>query len=190
VTDDQAIFVEPLSASLEIPTQVHFRPRDQVIVLGDGSLGLLCAQVISMSGSQVLAVGNHPKKLEILEKQGIRTCLVDELSREKVDVVIECTGSPSGLREALKIVHPRGTVVLKSTFAGQSRINLVPLVINEITLVGSRCGPFPPALRLLEGEAIDVLSLISSRFSLDEGAKAIQAAKSRSSAKVVLDIAG
>ncbi len=189
VTDDQAIFAEPLAAALEILAQVHFRPSDQVIVLGDGNLGLLCAQVIAMSGPQVLAVGKHRNKLEILKKQGIRTCVVEELSREKVDVAIECTGSWSGLREAFKIVHPRGTVVLKSTLSGQSKINLAPLVINEITLVGSRCGPFSPALRLLEGNAIDVLSLISNRFLLEDGVKALQAAREGKTIKIVLDIA-
>ena len=188
VSDDQAVFVEPLAASLEILNQVHIRPPDQVIVLGDGNLGVLCAQVLALSGAQILAVGKHRHKLEILKKRGIRTCLIDELTREKVHVVVECTGSPSGLREAFRVVHPRGTVVLKSTYAGQSKLDLAPLVIDELTLVGSRCGPFAPALRLLEEEKIDVLSLISKRFTLEHGVDALKAAKARKTMKVVLDI--
>ena len=188
ISDDQAVFVEPLAAALEILTQVHIRPCDQVIILGDGNLGILCAQVIAMSGAQVLAVGKHRHKLEILKKYCIRTCLIDELTREKVNVVVECTGSPSGLREAFRVVHPRGTVVLKSTFAGQPKLDLTPLVINEITLVGSRCGPFAPALRLLEDDAIDVISLISKRFTLDQGLNALKAAKARKTMKVIFDI--
>jgi len=188
ISDDQAIFVEPLAAAVGILGLVHIRPQDQIIVLGDGNLGLLCAQVIAQTGAQVLAVGKHPQKLDILARRNIRVCLHDELSREKVDVVVECSGSPSGLREALRLVRPRGTVILKSTFAGEPRITLVPVVINEINLVGSRCGPFLPALRLLEDNAVDVVSLISKRFPLEEGDKAFQAARNRNTVKVVLDI--
>jgi len=149
---------------------------------------LLSAQVIAMSGAQVLAVGKHRHKLDILKSYGIKTCLIDELSRERVDMVIECTGSPSGLREALRIVHPRGTIVLKSTFCEHPKLNLAPLVIDELTLVGSRCGPFLPALRLLEDNAINVLPLISKRFPLEEGVKAIQSAGEKKSVKILLDI--
>lgn len=188
ITDDQALFTEPLSAAVQILTQVHIRPGDQTIVLGDGNLGLLCAQVVAMTGAQVLAVGKYRSKLDILEKRGIKTCLIDELTREKADVVIECTGSPSGLQQAFKTVHPRGTIVLKSTFFAHSKINLVPIVINEVVLVGSRCGAFPPALRLLEDKTIDVVSLISQRYPLNEGVQAFQAAKRRDTVKIVLEI--
>ena len=188
ITDEQAVFVEPLAAALQILEQVHIQPQENIIVLGDGNLGLLCAQVVTMTGAEVLMVGKHPKKLEILREKGIRTCLIDEISRERADVVIECTGSPAGLREAVKIVHPRGTIVLKSTYADQPKMNLVPIVINEITIVGSRCGPFQPAIRLLEKNSIDVLSLVSERFPLEEGARAIQAAKKKETLKVILDI--
>jgi len=186
VTDDEAIFVEPLAAAVQILDQVHIRPRDNVIILGDGRLGLLCAQVIARSGAQVLAVGKHPEKLEILKKRGIRTCTIEELSREKADIVVECTGAPSGLKTAFDLVHPRGTIVLKSTYAEQPKLDLAPIVINEITGVGSRCGHFPPAIRFLEQEAI--VSLISQRFPLEEGVKALQAAKESDALKVVLDI--
>jgi len=188
VSDDQAIFVEPLAAALSILNQVHIRPDENVIILGDGRLGSLCAQVVKMSGAQVLAVGKHPEKLAILRKRGIRTCTVDELSREKADIVVECTGAPSGLKAAFDLIHPRGTIVLKSTYAEQPKLDLSPLVINEITVVGSRCGHFPPALRFLEQEAIDTTSLISKRFPLEKGVKALQAAKGSDTLKVVLDI--
>jgi len=188
VSDEEAIFVEPLAAALQILDQVHIRPRDNVIILGDGRLGLLCAQVITMSGAQVLAVGKHSEKLEILKKKGIRTCTIDELSREKADIVVECTGAPSGLRAAFNLVHPRGTIVLKSTYAEQPNLDLSPIVINEITVVGSRCGHFPPAIGFLEKNTIDVVSLISKRFPLEKGVKALQAAKGRDALKVVLDI--
>lgn len=188
VSDDAAIFVEPLAAALQILDQVPIRPRDSVIILGDGRLGLLCAQVIIRTGAQVLAVGKHPEKLEILKKRGIRTCTPDELSREKADIVVECTGAPSGLRTAFELVHPRGTIVLKSTYAEQPTLDLSPVVINEITVVGSRCGHFPPAIRLLEQGAVDTASLISKRFPLDEGVEALKAAEESDVLKVVLDI--
>ncbi|HNR11904.1 MAG TPA: alcohol dehydrogenase catalytic domain-containing protein [Thermodesulfobacteriota bacterium] len=188
VSNDQAIFVEPLAASLQILAQVHITPADQVIVLGDGNLGLLCAQVLAMTGAQVLAVGRHEEKLDIVRNLGIRTCLIDELSREKVDFVIECTGSPSGLEEAFKLIHPRGTIVLKSTFFVQPKLDLAPLVINEINLIGSRCGPFFPAIRLLEAHGATVEPLISDRFDLKDGIKALQAAKRKDTLKIVLDI--
>jgi len=188
ITEEQAIFVEPLAAALQILEQVHIQPQENIIVLGDGNLGLLCAQVINMTGAQVLMVGKHQTKLEILKQKGIRTCLIDEISRERADVVIECTGSPAGLKEAFQIVHPQGTIVLKSTYAEQPEINLAPIVINEITIIGSRCGPFQPAIRLLENNSIDVLPLISERFPLEKGVSAIQAAKREETLKVILDI--
>ena len=187
ITDEEAIFVEPLAAAAQILDQVHIRPCDEVIILGEGKLGLLCAQVINMTGAHVLTVGKYPEKLEILRKRGLRTCFIDELDREKARIVVECTGSPSGLREAFKLVHPRGTIVLKSTYAERSKIDLSPIVINEINIVGSRCGNFPSAIRLLASKKIDVVSLISSRFPLERGLEALQAAEEKTSLKVILD---
>jgi len=187
ITDEEAIFVEPLAAALQILDQVHIRPCDEVIILGEGKLGLLCAQVINMTGAQVLTVGKYPEKLEILRKRGLRTCFIDELDREKARIVVECTGSPSGLREAFKLVHPRGTIVLKSTYAERSKIDLSPIVINEINIVGSRCGNFSAAIRLLENKKIDVISLITSRFPLERALEALQTAEEKRSLKVILD---
>jgi threonine dehydrogenase-like Zn-dependent dehydrogenase len=126
--------------------------------------------------------------MEILKKRGIRTCTLDELSREKADIVVECTGAPSGLKTAFALVHPRGTIVLKSTYAELPKLDLSPVVINEITVVGSRCGPFPPAIRFLEQGGIDTVSLISRRFPLGKGVNALKAAKRSDALKVVLDI--
>lgn len=188
VSDEEAVFVEPLAAAAQILEQVHVRPRDNVIVLGDGKLGLLCAQVIASSGAQVLAVGKHPDKLGLLKERGIRTCLKDELGRERADIVVEATGSPTGLSHALGAVHPRGTIVLKSTCAERSKIDLASLVINEVTVVGSRCGPFSFAIRLLETKAVSVLPLITHRFPLADGVRALEEARKGKSLKVVLEM--
>ena len=184
IADDEAIFVEPLAAVLQILTQVHIRPQDDVIILGDGRLGQLCSQVMSLTGAQVQIVGKHLKKLKILKKKGIKACRFDEVSQKKADVVIECTGSPAGFEAALNLVHPRGTIVLKSTFEVKPPVDLAPIVIDEITIIGSRCGPFPPAIRLLENKVIDVLSLISQRFSLDKAIDAIKAAHRKKTSRL------
>ena len=188
IADDEAIFVEPLAAALQILTQVHIRPQDDVIILGDGRLGQLCAQVVGLTGAQVQTVGKHLKKLKILKKKGMKTCRFDEVSQKKADVVIECTGSPAGFNAALNLVHPRGTIVLKSTYEVKPPVDLAPIVIDEITIIGSRCGPFPPAIRLLESKVIDVLSLISQRVSLDNAIEVIKAAHQKEKLKIILDI--
>jgi 2-desacetyl-2-hydroxyethyl bacteriochlorophyllide A dehydrogenase len=188
IADDEAIFVEPLAAAAQILQQVHVRPEDNVIVLGDGKLGLLCAQVMAFTGAQVLAVGKHPDKLQILKERGIRTCLKEELGRERADIVVEATGAAAGLTQALASVHPRGTIILKSTYAEKAKIDLAPLVINEVTVVGSRCGPFSTAIRLLETKAVNVLPFITHRFSLAEGVEALDEARKGRCLKVVLEI--
>ena len=188
IADDEAIFVEPLAAALQILTQVHIRPQDEVVILGDGRLGQLCAQVISLTGAQVQTIGKHLEKLKILKKRGIKTCRFDELPPKKANVVIECTGSPAGFNAALSLVHPRGTMVLKSNYEVKPSVDLAPIVIDEITIIGSRCGPFPPAIRLLEDKVIDVLSLISQRFSLDKAIEAIKAAHQKKNLKIILDV--
>jgi threonine dehydrogenase-like Zn-dependent dehydrogenase len=188
IANDEAIFVEPLAAALQILTQVHIRPRDDVIILGDGRLGHLCTQVMSLTGAQVQTVGKHLGKLKILKKRGIKTFRFDEVSQNRADFVIECTGSPAGFNAALNLVHPRGTIVLKSNYEVKPPIDLAPIVIDEITIIGSRCGPFPPAIRLLENKVIDVLSLISQRFPLDKALEAIKAAHQKENLKIILDI--
>ena len=188
LSNDQAIFIEPLAAALQILEMAHFLPQQKIAVLGDGTLGLLSAQVLSLTGAEVLAVGRHREKLKILERRGIETALSEALGQRKFDVLVECTGSPSGLREALCLVRPRGTIVLKSTYAELPTLDLSPLVINEITLVGSRCGTFQAAIRLLESHHIDVLPLISQRFPLEKGLPGIEAAQGRETIKVLLEV--
>ena len=189
VTDDEAVFTEPLAASVEILEQVHLHPTDTVVVLGDGKLGLLCAQVIATTGCSVLAMGKHPEKLRILEARGIRTTLVAETPPLRADVVVECTGRAGGFALACQFLRPRGTLVLKSTYAGSLNVDMSRLVVDEVTLIGSRCGPFPPALDLLARKRVDVGSLIQARYPLRDGVLALERAGQPGTLKVILDIA-
>lgn len=186
VTDEQAVFAEPLAAALEIVEQIHLRPTQSVVVLGDGKLGLLVAQVLRLTGCELLAVGHHADKLAILERLGIATRRASQGLQAQVDVVVDCTGNPEGFERARKLVKPRGTLVLKSTFKEQNEVDLTSLVVDEIRLVGSRCGPFGPALRLLEMGLVDVESLITAVYSLDQALEAVERARERRSLKVLL----
>jgi threonine dehydrogenase-like Zn-dependent dehydrogenase len=188
VPDDEAVFTEPLAAALEILQQVHLRPNDNVVVIGDGKLGLLCAQVVALSGCRVLALGKHRDKLNVLTARDIRTALVTERPALRADVVIECTGSPAGFELARQILRPRGTLVLKSTYAGSLTVDMSRLVVDEITLVGSRCGPFPPALDLLARRAVDVRSLIHARYPMPEAVTAMEHAQRPGVLKVLLEM--
>ncbi len=192
LSDEEAIFVEPLAAALEILEQVSIRPTDRVLLLGDGKLGLLIAQVLHRIGCDPEVVGKHRKNLSILSKKGIRTRPAEDETemREgqplRYDLVVEATGSPEGFEQACGWVRPRGTVVLKTTLAGASEIDLTPLVVDEITVIGSRCGPFAPAIRWLEERAIDVRSLIGRTFPLEEGLAAFEEASKREALKVII----
>lgn len=191
LADEEAIFVEPLAASLEILEQVPIPPTDRVLVLGDGKLGLLIAQVIHRIGCDLVVVGRHREKLSILSKKGIRTYLVDEMEEQRefdlrYDVVVEATGSLEGFERACGLVRPRGMIVLKSTVSGGAEMNLARLVVDEVTVVGSRCGPFAPAIRWLEERALDVQSLIWRTFPLEEGVAAFEEASKREALKVLL----
>ena len=188
INDEEAVFVEPLAAALEILEQVQVKPTDRVVVLGDGKLGLLVAQVLGLTGCDLVVGGRHEEKLDILWRRGIDARLADELPTEKADVVVDCTGHPSGFAAARGLVKPRGTLVLKSTFHGDMEVNLSMLVVDEITLIGSRCGPFAPALRLLERGLVDVESLISATYLLDEGLAAFERAQDKGILKVLLTL--
>jgi threonine dehydrogenase-like Zn-dependent dehydrogenase len=188
VPDDAAVFTEPLAAACEILEQVHVRPGTDTVVLGDGKLGLLVAQVLHQAGARVLAVGRHEEKLSILRRLGIATVTAQNWGGAAADLVVEASGSPEGFATAVKVTRPRGTLILKSTCALDARVNLAALVINEITVVGSRCGSFPPALRALEAGSIDVRSLISARLPLSEGVQALQRAAEPGVLKVLLQI--
>ncbi|HEY76974.1 MAG TPA: alcohol dehydrogenase catalytic domain-containing protein [Thermoflexia bacterium] len=186
--DEAAVFTEPLAAALEILEQVHIRPTDRVVVLGDGKLGLLVAQVVALLGCDLVVVGRHPEKLAILARRGVSTALAGETDGLVADVVVECTGRPEGFATAKRLLRPRGTLVLKSTYHGQVEADLTALVVDEISLVGSRCGPFPPALRLLQRGLVDVRPLISEIYPLSEGEKAFARAAEPGTLKVLLRV--
>jgi threonine dehydrogenase-like Zn-dependent dehydrogenase len=189
VATDAAVFTEPVAAAFQIPAQLHIRRQDRVVVLGDGRLGNLCAQVLAGVTNHVLVVGKHPEKLEVLRSLGIETALLSEVSSGPMaDMVVDCTGSDTGLPTALKLVRPRGTIVLKTTIAGSQTVALAPLVVDEVTVVGSRCGPFDQALLALESGQISVLPLISSRFTLSRGLDALNEASTRPVLKILLDM--
>lgn len=190
IEDEHAVFTEPLAAACGILERVEIGMNTRVAVIGDGKLGLLCAQVIALSGAAVLVVGKHAEKLRIAERRGIETALVREAAKRKreFDVVVEASGSASGFATALEILRPRGVLVLKSTFAGAdpATIDQVRLVVDEISIVGSRCGRFQPALDLLKRGAIDIDSLISEEYSLAKGVHAMERAEKKGVMKVLL----
>lgn len=189
ITDDQAVFIEPLAAACEIPDQVDIRPTDRVAVIGDGKLGLLCAQVVALSGCDLMVVGRHADKLAILERRGIRTTTdVAAIKLTSLDMIIEATGTPSGYEAARQLVRPRGTIVLKSTYHGALTVDLTMVVVDEVTLIGSRCGPFPPSIRLLANHQIDVEPLIQARYSLTDGVTAFERAAQKGTLKVIVEM--
>jgi threonine dehydrogenase-like Zn-dependent dehydrogenase len=188
VPDDTAVFVEPLAAAFEILEQVEVEPGAHCVVLGDGRLGLLVAQVLDHAGARVLTVGNHPDKLDILRRRGIDTIEACDWTPEPTPLVVEATGSVGGFALAVAATKPRGKLVLKSTVAERGAVDLTPLVTNEIQVLGSRCGPFPPALRALETNNVDVRSLISERVALDAAAEGLRRAASPEVLKILIEI--
>jgi threonine dehydrogenase-like Zn-dependent dehydrogenase len=165
---------------------VHIQPPQRVVVLGDGKLGLLVAQAMRLRGCDLLVVGRHRDKLTILERQGIPTCLAGAGAKPAADVVIDCTGQAEGSAAARAMARPRGTLVLRSTFHVQNEVNLTSIVVDEVTLVGSRCGPFAPALRLLSMGLVDVESLVAGTYPLQQGLAALDHARSKGVLKVLV----
>ncbi|MGQ9713601.1 MAG: MDR/zinc-dependent alcohol dehydrogenase-like family protein [Anaerolineae bacterium] len=186
VPDERAVFVEPLAAALEVLEQVHVRPQDRVVVLGDGKLGLLVVQVLRLTGCDLGLVGHHPEHLALAAQWGVRTWLEEEALPTLADVAVECTGNPRGFARARALLRPRGTLVLKSTYAGRVEVDLASLVVDEVTLVGSRCGPFGAALRLLERNLVEVDRLVSHLFPLEEGIRALEVAQRPGVLKVLI----
>lgn len=187
VADEAAAFCEPLAAACEILEQVPTVAHGHCVVLGDGKLGLLVAQVLAAAGARVLAVGRHPAKLAVLARRGIATVALEDWDRAPADVVVEATGSAAGFALAVAATRPRGTLVLKSTVAHAAPLDLAPVVVNEITVVGSRCGPFAPALDALARGTVDVRALISARLPLAEGAEALRLAARPGVVKVLVE---
>jgi threonine dehydrogenase-like Zn-dependent dehydrogenase len=184
--DHVAVFAEPLAAACEILDQVHVRPTDRVAVLGDGKLGLLIAQVLALTGCDLTVVGRHEAKLSILGARGIVTQIGEQGLARSLDLVVECTGRAEGYQAARRLVRPRGTLVLKTTYHGSTEVDLSGLVVDEVRVVGSRCGPFSAALRLLGQSLVDVTSLIEAEYSLDDGVAAFQHASRPGALKVLL----
>lgn len=186
VPDEKAVFTEPLAAALEILEQAHVRPTDRVLVVGAGRLGLLISQVMAQIGCdlRVLARREHPRTL--LQQWRIRPIDEDELAQRHWDVVIEASGSPEGFSIARKAVRPRGLLVMKSTYKGDLQVNFSSLVVDEVQILGSRCGPFEPALRLLESGRVDPTPLIMDEFPLEKGLQAFERASQPGVLKVLL----
>lgn len=191
VVDEHAVFAEPLAAACGIMERVAINPSHRVAIIGDGKLGLLCAQAIALTGASTLLIGKHAEKLRIAERRGIETATTKTAAKRKreFDVVVEASGSPSGFVGALELLRPRGTLVLKSTFQGPGQIDEIDqarLVVDEITILGSRCGRFQPALDLLKKAAIDIDSLISEEYPLARGVHAMERAGRKGVLKVFL----
>lgn len=187
VEDEQAVFVEPLAAAIEITEQLHIKPMDKAVVLGDGKLGLITALALNALNVNVTLVGKHQNKLDIAKAQGVSTKLLNDFEvRKEYDIVVEATGSVSGFETAIALTKPRGVLVLKSTVAASKEFNLAPIVIDEITVLGSRCGQFPPALRLLKSGKINLKPLISATYSIDDAIEAFEKNKERDVLKVLI----
>jgi threonine dehydrogenase-like Zn-dependent dehydrogenase len=188
IPDHVAVFAEPLAAAFGITERAHIEKDTRVAVIGDGKLGLLCAQVLALTSANVVLVGKHKEKLRIAGARGIETTSVDGVTdrAREFDIVVEASGGEPGFALALDLVRPLGTLVLKSTFKGLTAINAARVVVDEISIVGSRCGRFAPAINLLKNNEVDVESLISEEFALDDGVRAMQCATERGLLKVLL----
>jgi threonine dehydrogenase-like Zn-dependent dehydrogenase len=188
ISDERAVFTEPLAAACGILERVSITEDTRVAVIGDGKLGLLCAQVVATTGAKLTLIGKHENKLAIAARRGIETVTIDTAAalKRRFDVVIEASGSSSGFTSALELLHPRGILVLKSTFHGKTEIDAAPLVVDEISVVGSRCGRFVPALELLKNGDVEVESLVDDMFPLSSGVTAMKRADRPGVLKILL----
>lgn len=186
VSDEMAAFTEPLAAALEIQQQVQVRPTDRVLLIGAGRLGQLIAQTLALTGCDLRVVARHAHQQSLLKARGIRIIAEEEIQPWRWDIVVEATGSPSGFALARQAIRPRGTLVLKSTYKGEINVNFSSIVVDEINIVGSRCGPFEPALRLLESRQVDPTVLIADEFKLEDGLKAFEHAAETGVLKVLV----
>jgi len=187
ISNEQAVFIEPIAAACEILDQVKIPPGQSVAVLGDGKLGLLIAQVLQSHGARVQLFGRHKNKMRLVEKAGVTTTLVSRKTPQRAyPWVVDATGSTEGLRAAVTMCEPRGTVIMKSTVHGLVSIDTAPVIVNEVTLLGSRCGRFEPAIHLLARQNLDVAGLISDEFPLDRAPEAFVRAATKGVLKVLL----
>lgn len=186
VPDEMAVFTEPLAASLEIQEQIKIKPTDRVLLIGAGRLGQLIAQTLALTGCDLRVIARHAHQQSLLNARGIRIISEEEIQPWRWDIVVEATGSPSGFSLARKAIRPRGTLVMKSTYKGEISINFSSIVVDEINIIGSRCGPFEPALRLMESRQVDPTVLIDEEFKLDEALKAFERAAEAGVLKVLV----
>ncbi len=189
ISDDDAVFTEPVAAACEILDQVSIDQNHRVAVLGDGKLGLLIGMVLSQTGCRLSLIGKHASKMKLLSDFPIELLLLDSAQKLKqaFDIVIEATGSPLGWDLALQLTKPRGTLVLKSTFQGQIKFNPAPIVVDEITVVGSRCGRFEAALNLLQSGSLRASRLIQHSFPLHQALEAFSVAHQPGTLKVLIE---
>lgn len=186
IPDEAAVFTEPLAAAVRIREQVNVRPAQQTAVIGPGRLGMLVGQVLNQAGTSVTMIGRSAGSLRFPASLSIHTALAGDIPQGSFDLVVEATGNADGFAQALRMVRPLGTVVLKSTFHRAPTIDLTRLVVNEVTVIGSRCGPFAPALRLLARRQIEVQAMIDAVYPLEDGLTALEHAARRGVRKVLL----
>jgi len=188
VSDVEAVFTEPLAAAYGITERVSIKEEIKIAVIGDGKLGILCAQALDLTGADVALIGKHDEKLSIASNRGIETIKLEEAAKRarSFDIVVEASGAESGFALAMDLLVPKGTLVLKSTFQGEPRWAAWRAVVDEITIVGSRCGRFAPALELLKNKLVDVESMISDEFALTDGIRAMEHAQEKGVMKVLL----
>ena len=188
VSDEMAVFTEPLAAALEIQQQIQIKPTDRVLLVGAGRLGQLIAQTLALTGCDLYVVARHSQQQNLLTSRGFRLITEAEIQPRKWDIVVEATGSPDGFNLSRKAIRPRGTLVMKSTYKGDMNVNFSSVVVDEINIIGSRCGPFAPALRLLEKTEVDPTVLIAAQYKLGEALKAFDQAAQSGVLKVLIEI--
>lgn len=186
-SDDEAVFIEPLAAALQVTEAVHISPRDRIVVLGVGRLGMLIAQVLKLTGADVIGVVRRKNQAELLNSWQIGAVESNELQNKTAQVVVDVTGSSAGFAQSLDLVKPRGTIIVKGTYMDLPHADLTRVMVDETRIVGSRCGPFDAAIRLLESGVIDTQSLVDARYDFDQAVEAMDHAAQRGVMKVLLD---
>lgn len=189
VSDVAAVFVEPLAAAFEILEQVKIEPNHKVAVVGDGKLGLLVSQVLKLTGCDLTLIGKHDRKLALAKAWGLKTTRPEAVNDCEFDIAVEASGAPAGFETAMRALKPRGKMVLKSTYAGKLELDAAAIVINEITVVGSRCGLFDPAIRALANNLVQVEELVDEVFPFSNALHAFERAQQSGTLKVLLDLA-